>query len=182
MILDALKLIDDFDSVVPFIKNGILVDTSVMYIFIDGYAAARYAKKVSPEYQSLLNFFDLIKASNQWNRFVITPHIFTEVCNHFRNKYSKRRDYKNLAKDIIPIFEDMKEFGDISKEEIIADIDKKNPVIEVGDISIYIAADKSTGKREKRAILAKDSGYNDRYKDSHHVMVMDYNNIILNLS
>ena len=182
MILDASKLINDFNSVIPFLKNGILIDTSVMYVFIDGHISAQYAKQVIPGHTALLDFFDLIKVSNKWNKFVITPHIFTEVCNHFRKNYRKRYNYKELTEDIIPILGDMKECGGILKSEIIEHIDKKNPVIEVGDISIYIAADKLTEDRNKMAILANDSGYNSRYVDNLDVMVMDYNNIILNLS
>ena len=51
-------------DIIPFIRNGIIVDTSVIDIFIDGLIEVRFTKKKLeelPEYKSLLSFFDLIK-------------------------------------------------------------------------------------------------------------------------
>lgn len=171
------------DDLIPFIKDGILIDTSVMILFIDGFISVRYSKKSNEDYDCLLNFFNLIKVNNKWDKFRITPQILTEVCNHFKNIYNKTPNFKDLANDIIPILAEMKDDKEITKKDIISKIDfgLTSPIIEIGDISIFLVADSISNKKEKTSILVKDWRFNEEYKDNSNVMVMDYNNILLNL-
>ena len=169
------------DDLIPFVKNGILIDTSVMKIFIDGFISARYTGVSDSNFECLQSFLSLIKLDNKWDKFIITPHILTEVCTHFRKDYSKWKNYAELAGDILPVIGAMQE-SDIAKVEIIKYIDKKRPVIEIGDISIFLTADNLTNVKDKVSILVNDREFNDKYRENPYVMIMDYNNIVLNLS
>ncbi len=81
MYLDVTHL--DYDKdIVPFIRNGIIIDTSIIDIIVNGLVLTRISRKESkdlPEYDALLLFLDLIKMSNKWDKFVITPNILPEV-------------------------------------------------------------------------------------------------------
>lgn len=183
MFLDIINF--DYDKdIIPFTKNGIIVDTSIIKIIIDGFISVRFSgRKISesPEYDNLLKIFDILKINNQWNFFLITPHILAEVCNHFRNQYNKRFDYKKIVEGFIPILKDMDEHI-VSKSDIIKYVENKKPVIEIGDISIFITADDLIGNKKKISILAKDTRLCESYFAHPNVMVMDYASIIPNLS
>jgi len=182
MFLDITNF--DYDKdIIPFTRNGIIVDTSIIKIIIDGFISVRFTgikPSQLPEYENLLYFFDLIKVNNKWDKFLITPHILAEVCNHFRNTYNKYHNYKDIVKEFLPIIKDMGEHP-ISKKEIIHYIESKNPVIEIGDISMFLVADDFISKNEKTAILAKDTRLSNTYFDHPKVMVMDYKSIALNI-
>lgn len=169
-------------DIIPFIKNGIIIDTSVIKIIIDGLVSTRISKKKLDElsdYKKLLDFLDLIKVNNKWNKFFITPHILTEVCTHLRNKYNKWENYNKIIEEVLPLLKDMKERL-VNKTDIITRIDFKNPIVEVGDISIFVVADNFVTTLSKVAILAKDDELNKKYQYSTKVMVMDYESIVLN--
>lgn len=178
MFLNTIDYNYDKD-VIPFIKNGIIIDTSVIKIIINGLISTRISRKKVPEFEKLLNFLDLIKVNNQWNKFLITPHILTEVCGHLRNDYNKHNNYKTIIEEVLPLLEDMKEKS-VSKDKLIASIDLKNPIIEAGDISIFAVTNDFIKDTKKIAILVKDNQLGKKYKDYQNVMVMDYNSIILN--
>ncbi len=59
-------------------------------------------------------------------------------------------------------------------------IDLDHPVVELGDISIYVIADGYVKRNEKVAILANDRKLNDKFKDSKNIMVLDYKSNLLN--
>ena len=182
MFLDILNQNYDKD-IIPFIKNGIIVDTSIIKIIIDGLISTRISGrklKDLPDYQKLLNLFDYMKVNNRWDKFFITPHILTEVCTHLRNNYSKWHNYKSIVNEVLPILEKIEEKS-VAKRDIINCIDFKNPVIEIGDISIFVVAENFLATVERVAILAKDEELNRRYQYNPNVMVMDYENIMLNL-
>ncbi|MDD5726583.1 MAG: hypothetical protein PHC53_04255 [Patescibacteria group bacterium] len=169
-------------DIIPFIKNGIIIDTSVIDIFIDGLVEVRIAKKrleEIPEYCTLLAFFDLINITNRFEKFFITPHILTEVCTHFRIKYNKRLDYKDIVDEVMPVLKVMQEEV-IGKDQIFEQINYTRPVIEIGDISIFVVAEKFLASGKKVALLAKDRDLNKIYENHQNVMVMDYQSIILN--
>lgn len=169
-------------DIIPFIRNGIIVDTSVIDIFIDGLIEIRFTKKKLeelPEYESLLAFFDLIKIKNRFEKFYITPHILTEVCTHFRIKYSKRQDYKDVVEAVMPVLKVMQEEA-VGKDQIFEHIDFTKPVIEIGDISIFVVTKSFLASGKKVALLAKDRELNKTYENHRDVMVMDYQSIILN--
>lgn len=181
MILDIYDLYENFDSkVVPYIHNGIIIDTSVIDIIIEGVVVSHIARKNSPELDKILRFLELLKMSNNWSRFYITPHILTEVCTHIRNNYNKRLDYKRVIEEVMPILKSMKEPSTIKNNEILDRIEINLPIVEVGDISIYITAENFANKKDNIAILANDSGLNSKYASIPHVLVMDYQNILLN--
>lgn len=175
--------IHNYDKdIIPFIKNGIIVDTSIIKMFIDGLISIRISKKKItefPDYKKLLDILDLIKVNNKWNKFIITPHILTEVCNHLRNDYCKNSNYCDIVKEVIPFLKNVEE-KIIEKHHIIDRIDFENPVIEIGDISIFAVADNHTDTKKKIAILANDRELNRRFQDSPNVMVIDYKAVALN--
>jgi hypothetical protein len=174
----------DYDKdVIPFIKSGIIVDTSIIKIIIDGLVAVRFTKTKMdelPEYNNLLNFFDVLKINNRWNMFFITTHILAEICNHFRNQYNKRFNYREIVKDFLPILAGMGEHP-VSKSSIMEYIETKKPIIEIGDISIFLVADNFISCNQKASILAKDTRLSKTYFDHPNILVMDYNTIMPNL-
>ncbi len=183
MYLD-LNVHTDYDKdIFPFIKNGIIIDTSIIDEIINGLISARISKKRPTElsnYNKILNFLEVIKVNNKWEKFFITPHILTEVCSHLHNKYDKWENYKEIIKEVMPIMENMKE-NLVCKDDFMKRIDKEKPVIEAGDISIFITTDTFTNRKEKIAILTGDSRLNRKYQDNPSVMVMDYQTVILNM-
>lgn len=173
--------VHDYDSdIVPFIRNGIIIDTSVFKIILNGIICTRISKKNLPEFNEILLFLDYIKVNNKWKKFYITPHILTEICTHLRKDYNGWNNYKEIIQEILPILTDMEE-KTVFKNEIIRLIDFKNPVVEIGDISIFVVADDFVSRHVKVAILANDAGLNNKYKDSKDVMLLDYKSNLINL-
>lgn len=181
MFFDIRSVKDFTQDVAPYLRNGILIDTSVFKEIVDGIVHTRFEKKKSSELEMITAFLDLIKMNNKWSKFVVTPHILTEICRHFHNDHNHRSDYKIIVDEVIPILNEMKE-NDVAKDRILNYIDFKNPVIEIGDISIFIVADDFVGKKEKVAILSKDDGFNTKYQYNKDVMIMDYRFNIINSS
>jgi hypothetical protein len=170
----------DYDKdIIPFIKNGIIIDTSVMKIIIDGMIETRISKKESPDFERLLYFLSLIKVNNRWNKFLITPHILTETCTHLRNDYSKFHNYSRIVGEVFPLLSEMEERS-VSKEKIISSVDLKNPIVEVGDISIFTVTEDYVKQSKKISILVKDNRICRSYESDKNVMIMDYNSIIYN--
>lgn len=181
MFLDVRIHTDYIKDILPFIENGIIIDTCVVKEIIDGVISLRISKKKSSELDKIESFFDLIKLNGKWNKFYVTPHILTEVCRHIRDKYYTWKDHKAIIDEIMPILKDM---GDrpVSKKEFLGVIENnKNLAIEAGDISIFVTADDFMNKKERIAILSNDSGIHDKYKFHPHVMIMDYNSVIQNM-
>jgi len=52
-------------DIVPFIRNGIIIDTSVLDILINGIVDSRIGNKQSLEFQQILDFLDLMKVNNR---------------------------------------------------------------------------------------------------------------------
>lgn len=167
-------------DIYPHIKNGIIIDTSVLKIIMDGIVSTRFSKKESLEFAEILSFLDYLKINNKRSKFFVTPHVLTEICTHLRNDYSKWENFSEIVKEIIPIIAEM---GDkaVKKDEILRFIDLKNPIIEIGDISIFVIADDFASRGVKVAILADDCGLNSKYEDSRDVMVLNYKSNLLNL-
>jgi predicted nucleic-acid-binding protein len=143
---------DDYDSkIIPFIRNGIIIDTTVFLKIIDGLVCTRISKKESSEFEKILKFLDALKLTEKWDKFFITPHILTEVCTHLHNDYDSRKD---VVSEIMPIIKNMGEHP-VSKDDFI-------------------------GRKEKVAFLSNDRRVNEKYKDHPYIMVMDYQSAILN--
>lgn len=171
---------DDFDKdIYPYIKKGIIIDTSVFRLIIDGLVCTRLTKENDPELYKITSFLDLLKMKNKWDKFLITPHILTEICTHLRNEYSKTPKYAEIVKEILPLLAEMED-KIVEKDDIIKLIDLDNPIVEVGDISIFVVADDFIKENIKIAILSNDHRLNGKYKDSRNVMVLDYQNNMLN--
>ncbi len=178
MFLDLRQHNYDLD-IIPFIRSGVIIDTSVLDILIEGVIETRINKKKSIEFQGIIDFLDLMKLNNRWENFFITPHILTEACNHFRNNYSKQGNYKIIVEEVMPIIEAMQE-NVVKKSDIIKLVDFKSPIIEIGDMSIFVTTDNFTDSGKKIAILSNDRIMNTKYQYNKNVMVMDYKSIILN--
>jgi len=163
----------------PFLQNGIVIDTSVLKIIIDGVISSRISKKESPELDNLLKFLDYIKIGNKWDKFYITPHILTETCNHLRNDYSKYITFKNIVEEILPIIKEINE-KIVEKDRLMELINKDKPIVEIGDLSIFVITNDFIKKNQKVAILVKDRGITKKYENDPNVMIMEYFSIINN--
>lgn len=167
-------------DIYPHIKNGVIIDTSVFLTIVDGIVIKRFSNKKSSEFEKILQFLDILKINNRWSKFFITPHILTEVCNNIRNTYSKRCDFAEIVNAVMPLIAGMEDRS-VTKGEILRYINFKKPVLEIGDISIYVIADDFAQKDSKIAILATDYGFSKKYEYNKYVMVLDYRSNILNL-
>jgi len=168
----------DYDrDIAPYVRNGIIIDTSVFKIIVDGIIATRFTKKDSPEFKYVISFLELIKANNKWDKFFITPHVLTEVCTHVRHDFNKWTNYKEIVEEIFPMLDSMGEFKP-NKDEILAYIDLKQPLVEIGDISIFAVTDNFVRQSQKTAILAIDEGLNARYLDNKDVLILDYRQVL----
>jgi predicted nucleic acid-binding protein len=170
----------DYDRhIYPHIKNGIIIDTSIFLFIVDGIVCTKFSNKKSQEFENVSYILDRIKMNNKWSKFFITPHILTEICNNIRNKYNKLDNFREIIKEVIPLIGEMED-KIVKKEEILRYVDTNYPVLEVGDISIFVIADDFAFKKVKIAIFANDDNLNKKYQDSKDVMVIDYKSIILN--
>ncbi|MBI4097666.1 MAG: hypothetical protein HY426_01370 [Candidatus Levybacteria bacterium] len=166
--------------ILPYIKNGILIDTSVFKIIVDGIVTTRISKKKDHDFEEILEFLDFIKMNNRWGKFFITPHVLTEVCNHLRNDYNRWRNYKQIINEIMPILSQMED-KIVKKDDVLKLIDLKNPIIEVGDLSIFVVAEDFINRNEKIAILANDRELNKKYEYSSGILLLNYKSNMLNL-
>lgn len=183
VLLDITHEHSDFINILPYIKNGIIIDTSVMKIFIDGFISTEFSHKDSPEYEQLISLFEfmnIIKRGDKeryyWNKFLITPHIFTEICSHINKDHNNHKHYNKIIETVIPILKEIKE-NQIDKNKILDYIDIKNPIVEIGDVSIFLTIKNYEDGNEKIAVLEKDSTFLEKYGDSSNkkVMVIDFN-------
>jgi hypothetical protein len=182
-----------YKDIFPYMAK-IFLDTSIMKIFIDGFIKKEFSKKIDNEYENLISLFERLKlranceeeksAINtiKWNKFWVTPQIFTEICSHFYCDYNRRGDFKRIIDIIIPVFKEMNEKIEISKEKIIELIENKKPIIELGDFSIFIAVDDITKNYGKVSVLAKDRGISERFENYPNVLMIDYEKSIFDLS
>lgn len=176
MFLDLNSVADYDKEIAPFLKNGVIIDTSVFLNVIDGLVCTKISNKRSLEFEKILKFLDALNLTGKWDKFFITPHILTEVCTHLRNDYNSRKD---VISEIMPLMKSMGE-KPVSKDDFIKHIDLENPIVEAGDISIFVTTNDFTEKKEKVAFLSNDRRLNGKYKDHPHIMVMDYQSAILN--
>ena len=186
VLLDITDEHPNFIKILPYIKNGIVIDTSVMKIYIDGFISSKFSDRYAPEYEQLISLFEFIHIIKKgdgeeynWNKFLITPHIFTEICSHINKDYRKRYNYNKIIETMVPILKEIKE-NQIDKDKILDYIDIKNPIIEIGDISIFLTIKNYEDSNEKIAVLEKDGRFLEKYGDSNNkkVMVIDFNKTI----
>ena len=183
MILDPLYTHKDFNKdVLPYLCNGIFIDTSVLKIFIDGFVSIRFRHVKNQDYDRLISILNYLGYNNAWNKFLITPHVLTEICRHIQVSYNKNDYFKDFINEIMPIFKDIKEVENVTKEKIIELINLDKPVIEIGDISLFVSIDRLIQNYNKTAVLVKDSGFNSRYENDNKTMIIDFERTYLNLS
>lgn len=183
MTLDNVRSEDYSTYIEPFLRNGIIIDTCVLYEIIDGLVETRIRKNkldILSEFEQINVVFDLLHVTQQFNKLYVTPHILTETCRHLENNYNKNNRYREIVEEVFPILEGMKEYG-VSKDDFCKQIDKNNPIIESGDISIFVTADNFTSRKEKITILTKDQRIKEKYKTLPYILVMDYRNIAYNM-
>jgi len=161
-------------NIIPFIKNGIIVDTSVLLVFFEGLISVRVSKKTEdslPEYKVVNWLIQRLKLD--WKKFYITPHILTEVCTNIRNDYCKKNwDFTKVFKEIAPFLNDVIQ-ENIENKKILNSVNPDKPILEVGDISIFLKTDDFIKKNKKTAIMAKDFGISNKYKDDKDVLLID---------
>ena len=163
-----------------FTKNGVIIDTCVLRVLIDGLFDIQVSGKPNQDFEDLMDFLDLIKMKNAWSRFYITPHVLTETCRQFRDKYRKWDNLKDLLGLVIPVMNSMQEANSAKKEDILNSIELSNPIIDIGDISICLVADDFIKKQMKIAFLSVDSRLNAQFSSSKEVLAMDFRQNILN--
>jgi len=167
----------NYDQIRPFIKDGIFIDTSIIRIFIDGFINTKFSKKGDLAYKILLDFFQRIKVGNAWNNFFITPHVLSEILGQLNQHHRRDPKYTEIVSEILPILGDMEEERKTTKDQIIGFIDYNKPVVEVGDISIYLAVEGIANIPQKVSILAKDFGFRNRYEEDPNILIMDFESI-----
>jgi hypothetical protein len=177
---------DYIKHIVPYLKNGILLDTCIMKIFIDGFIELRFSKKRNDNYDNLISILELLQINNKWDKFYVTPHVFAEICQHFYTDYDrdKRMDFKEMVKEIIPILSELKEEKNIGQKRILELVDKNKPVIEIGDLSIFVAVENIMKEGLKIAIISKDRGIREKYEDKSkypHVLMIDFDKTLCDL-
>lgn len=183
MILDNIRSEDYSTFIEPFLSNGVIVDTCILYEIINGLVETRIHKKklgILSEFEQINIIFDLLHLNKNPSKLFITPHILTETCRHLEVQYNKNLKYKEIVSEFLPIIENMSEYS-VSKIDFCKQIDKTEPIIESGDISIFVTADDFTLKREKITILTKDRRIRDKYSKFPYVLVIYYPSIIYNL-
>jgi YbbR domain-containing protein len=97
---------------------------------------------------------------------------------------NKRQDFKDIVREVIPILKEINEQGEIKKDDILALIDKNKPVIEMGDLSIFVAVENILEVKKKIAILANDKGIKEKYESKAkypNIMIIDFYKTILDL-
>jgi len=163
-------------DIAPYIRNGILIDTSVFKIMVDGFVCTRISKKESQDLEEVLFFLDQIKINNKWSKFIVTPQILGEICRHMRDDYCDWQNYK----EIVPVLEAMQDKS-VPKNDILKSVDFQNPIMEIGDISIFVVADDFINRKEKIAIMSIDGALNKKYENNTNVLLLDYKLNTLNL-
>lgn len=168
---------NDYDKHIhPFTKNGVFIDTSVLLIFIDGFIETRYSKRVNSDFNTLEKFLDLIKMRGHWKKFLITPHVLTETLSHINVGHNRQPRYKEIVAELFPVLNEMCEKM-VEKSHMLESVDFDNPVLEAGDISIYIGTKDCTDSSQKTSILCQDWEISGKYKNDPSVMVWDFHSI-----
>lgn len=182
MILYNINVVDYEKTIVPFLKNGVILDSCVLYELFDGLIKTRISKiklDLLSEFEQINTTFDLFHLK-ELQKLYITPHILTEICNHIENKYNKYQNYKEIIAEIFPILKDIGEFN-VSKYNFLQRVNSKQPILQAGDISIFVIADDFANQKEKIAILTKDKRIKDKYEKLPYVLIMDYRSIAYNM-
>ncbi|OGF62753.1 hypothetical protein A2662_00100 [Candidatus Giovannonibacteria bacterium RIFCSPHIGHO2_01_FULL_45_33] len=180
--LDNINIQDYSSFIFPFLRNGIVLDSTVLYELIDGIIRTRIGGESldnSTDFQQINAVLDLLHLNQNTKKLYVTPHILTETCRYLQT-FNYRKDYQTVVKEIFPLIEGMSEYP-VSKEPFLKQIDQNKPVIEAGDLSIYVTADNFTNDKQKIAVLTKDGGIKNKLKDLPYVLVIDYRTIAYNL-
>ena len=80
----------------------------------------------------------------------------------------------------MPVLQRMRE-RNIEKDKILSYVNYSRPVIEMGDISIFVATDDSSNSNEKIAVLSADRLMIYEFVDNPLVLGINYKNIMINL-
>jgi hypothetical protein len=181
--LDNVRTQEYGTFIVPFLRNGVMLDSCVLYELIDGLVKTRIGRQKLDrlsEFEMINAVLDVLNLTSHWNRMYVTPHILTETSRYLETTYNPRQDYKRVVDEIFPILEGTSEYP-VSKKDFCKQIDRERPIIEAGDISIFVTADDFADRGEKIAILTKDGRIRDKYENLPQVLVMDYRTIAYNL-
>lgn len=184
MILDLLYDHNDFFKILPFIRNGIIIDTSVLLLLLVGLIDKRFTSKYLAQYEYclqdyeiLITFLDRIKHNNKFNKFIITPHILSETLGHISSDLNKDGRFKLFLAQILPIVEDLKEKN--AKKEFLCEQIKigSRLKIEIGDLSIFVITDQILTSNKKISILVRDKGFIDKFEYHPDILVMYFDQI-----
>lgn len=182
VLLDLLQEHNEYSKILPHMRNGIIIDTSVMRIFLDGFILTHFSGKQEPQYEKLITLFHKLKIITggtedkyNWSKFIITPHILTEICRHIKEKYKGHNNHNKIIESIIPILKEINE-KDVTKNKILQYVNIKNPIIHIGDISIFLVLEEYSNNSQKIAVLEKDGHFLEAYgdKNSQNVLVIDF--------
>lgn len=170
-------------EIIPFIKNGIIIDTCVVETLIEGFIHTRISGKPAStmyDFYMIVGFLDRIKIPNSWDKFLVTPHIITEIFYRFRDKnHHCGGKYKEILEEVMPLINSMNEIS-AGKDNILKHITYKNHRIEIGDFSIFVVAEDFLSKNEKIAVLSADDGVTSQYMYNPNVLAMNYKDIMFN--
>jgi len=173
----VLLSLQEYDKkIAPFLRNGVIIDTSVILEILKGVIYTQRNTSDTgwkTEYEKIVNLLELIKLTD-WRKFFLTPHVMTETCAHINNGYNSDRDFEEIVRKVMAIVKDTQE-QQVNKKDFMGRIDyRPQMVLEPGDLSIYAIADSFQEGKKRIAILAKDEGFSTKYQQSPYVMVIDY--------
>jgi len=180
MFLDIYDFKDYIDDISPYLKHGVLIDTSVLIPFFDGLIFEYNQHKDDDEKQKIHYVLKWLKLQKNWQPFLVTPHILSEFFKHVKDCYS---GYANFNDIVTLIFKDIKKMSDVqvNKDDILNKVELGRSVMEVGDLSIFCVADSYFVKKEKISILTKDRDFQERYQDIKEILVINYAELYPNL-
>ncbi|MBU0570378.1 hypothetical protein KKB40_06430, partial [Patescibacteria group bacterium] len=164
-----------YEEVSPYIKDGVFIDSGVIYDIIDGYISVRFSKKNTDKFKRINFYLDKIKLNNKWDKFLITPHVLAEVCGYVNRTYDRKeweKQYPKIIELIMPLLKEMVDRPNLRKNKLLSYVNTKHPVVEIGDISIYLATDLMLQAQKKVAMLTKDWDMDKKYEDNRNVLVM----------
>ncbi len=174
---------NEYDNkIAPFTRNGVLIDTSTLWEFVQGLIRMRRGttntKGWQEEYGKIVNLLERIKLTNNWHKIYLTPHIMTETCSHFNLQYNaaRDRDFSEIGRQIIEIIDATTD--QVPKNKECTSCYQLGTPLEPGDLSIYAIADNFAKNKKKIAILTKDGGFTTRYATNPYVMVIDHNLVV----
>ncbi len=175
--LDSLESVKTKQTILKFSRNGLFLDTGILYLFLvgeyDSLKATDHLKEFSynlTDYALLNRFISMTGVRN----LIITPHIFTEFCKHIQKEFGiKYHDFFPIVADKFFLIEEKQS----DKNEIIRD-HYHLKLLEIGEHSIIVCKEMKENTNNMCGIITDDSKISRLLETNGRVLVMDFKNKI----